>query len=49
MTALVVGDAAQTLAGQGNHLVLPHVGVQTPAVDEQDGFAFSDSLGPQSL
>jgi hypothetical protein len=39
MASVIVGDATQALSGQMDHLVLPHVGVQSPTVNENDGLA----------
>src|SRR5215470_4502419 len=48
VAATVVSDAAQPLVGQVNHLVLPHVGVERPTVDEDDGLAGAPVLIEQA-
>src|SRR4029453_7098473 len=48
MAASVVSDTAQSLAGQVDHLVLPHVGVERPTVDEEDRLAFAPVLIEQA-
>jgi hypothetical protein len=39
MAAPVIGDAAQALCGEIHHLVLPKIGVNRPAVDENHWLA----------
>jgi len=44
VAAPVMGDAAVAVAGQEDHLRLPAVGIQGPAVAEDDGLAAAPVL-----
>ena len=44
MTAAVVGDGAEAVRGDEHHLVVPGVGVERPAVAEDDGLSAAPVL-----
>ncbi len=39
MAAPIIGDAAAAANGELDHLVVPHIGVDRPAMDEEDGLS----------
>src|SRR5262245_29824934 len=49
VTATIVRDAAQSLFGQRDHLVVPHVGGECPSSDKNDRRPVSPVLVEQSL